>query len=58
MSKIKTEWVDTGYFSFQVEVPQSKKAWERQENKRINHQVKQINRNRQRIMFRQYGKTR
>ena len=58
MSKIKMEWVDTGYFSFQVEVPQSKKAWERQENKRINRQVKQINRNRQRIMFRQFGKTR
>ena len=58
MSKIKMEWVDTGYFSFQTEVPQSRKAWESQENKRINQQVKRLNRNQQHVMFRQFGKTR
>ena len=58
MSKIKMEWVDTGWHSFQVEVPESKKAWERQENKRINHQVKHINRNQQRIKLRQFGRIR
>ena len=57
MSKIKMEWVDTGWCSFQVEVPQSKKVWERQENKRINHQVKQLNR-KNRAMFKQFIKTR
>lgn len=58
MSKIKLEWVDTGYFSHQVEVPQSKKAFEKSENRRINHQVKQINRQQRNIMFTQYGRTR
>ena len=58
MSKIKMEWIHTDWFSFQAEVPQSKKAWERQENKRIKHQVKQMNRNQQRIKLRQFGRTR
>lgn len=58
MSKIKMEWVDTGWNSYQMEVPQSKKVYERQENKRINHQVKQINRNQRKIQFTQYGRTR
>ena len=51
-------WTHTGWASFQTEVPQSKKAWERQENKRINHRVKQINRNQQCIMLRQFGRVR
>ena len=58
MSKIKMEWIDAGCFSFQQELPQSKKAWERQENKRINHQVKQLNRHQRNIRFTQYGRTR
>ena len=58
MSKIKMEWVHTDWISTQVEVPQSKKAFERQENKRINRQVKQINRNQQQIRFRNFGKVR
>lgn len=58
MPKIKLEWVHTGWISTQIEVPQSKKVWERQENKRINHQVKQINRNQRRVQFTQFGRTR
>ena len=58
MSKIKLEWVHTDWISTQTEVPQSKKAWERQENKRINHQVKQLNRRQRSIKFTQYGRVR
>ena len=54
MSKIKLDWVDTGWCSFQVENPQSKQAYQREENKRINHHVKQLNRTKQRIVFRQF----
>jgi len=58
MSKIQMEWIHTGWASFQTEVPQSKKVWERQENKRINRQVKQLNRCQQSIKFTQFGRTR
>ena len=58
MSKIKFKWVDIGYLSIREEVPGNKKALERQENKRINHQVKQINRNQRRVQFTQFGRTR
>ena len=58
MSKIKTNWVHTDLCSFLTEVPQSKKAWERQENRRINQQVKRVNRHHQNIMFTQYGRVR
>ena len=58
MSKIQLKWLDTGYCFLQEEVPQSKKSWERRENKRINHQIKRINRNQKRIQFTQFGRTR
>lgn len=58
MAKIKLEWHHTGWISTQVEVPQTKKVWERQESKRINQQVKHINRNQQNIRFAQFGRTR
>ena len=58
MSKIKTNWVHTDLCSFLTEVPQSKKVWERQENRRINQQVKRVNRHQQSIMFTQYGRVR
>ena len=57
MSKIKMEWLDTGWFSCQVENPQSKKAYQRAESKQICRQVKQLNRKQQRIIFRQFGRT-
>ena len=58
MAKIKLEWLHTGWISAQVEVPQSKKAWERQENRRINQQVKRVNRRQQNIAFTQFGRVR
>ena len=58
MSKIKLDWVNTGWCSCQVENPHSQKAYQRAENKRINRQVKQLNRNQQRIMLKQFGRTR
>ena len=58
MSKIKLEWINTGWCSCLVENPRNKKAYQREENKRINHQVKQLNRNQQRIMLKQFGRTR
>ena len=58
MSKIRLEWINTGWCSCQVENPQSRKAYQRAENKQINHQVKQINRQQRNIMFTQYGRTR
>lgn len=58
MSKIKLELANTDNFSCQIEIPQSKKAFERSENRRINHQVKQINRQQRNIMFTQYGRIR
>ena len=58
MSKIKMDWIDYGWVSLLAENPHSQKAYQRAESKRINHQVKQINRNQQRIMLKQFGKTR
>lgn len=58
MSKIKTSWTHTDFCSFLTEVPQSKKAWERQENKRINQQIKRVNRRQQGVMFTQFGRVR
>lgn len=58
MAKIQLKWSDTGFCFLQEEVFQSKKNWERQENKRINRQIKQINRNQKRIQFTQFGRTR
>ena len=39
MAKIQLKWSDTGFCFLQEEVFQSKKNWERQENKRINRRV-------------------
>lgn len=58
MAKIKLEWVNGDYFSFQTEVPQTKKAFEREENKKINHRIKQLNRNQKCIELRQHGRIR
>lgn len=58
MSKIKTSWVNTDWCSVLTEVPQSRRAWERQENKRINQQVKRVNRRQQSIAFTQFGRVR
>ena len=58
MSKVKFKWVNLGYFSIREEIPGNKKAYERQENKRINHQVKQTTRNLQQVRFRNFGKVR
>lgn len=58
MSKVKFKWVDMGFCSIREPVYESKMPHERQENKRINHQVKQINRNQRKIQFTQYGRTR
>lgn len=58
MSKIQLKWIDTDYCFLQKEVPQNKKSWERQENKRINLQIKQINRKQKHIQFTQFGRTR
>ena len=45
--------------SFQQEPPKSKiGGYQHRENKRINHQVKEINRNQQQIRFRNFGKVR
>ncbi len=59
MARIKMQWVNMGWgCSFQSEIPQTKRAFERTENKKINHQVKHINRNQQNIRFAQFGRTR
>ena len=58
MSKVKMKLVNTGWGSFFVEDPQSKKVYERQENKRVSRQVKRLNRNQQRVLFGQFGRKR
>ena len=58
MSKVKFKWVDMGFCSIREPVYESKMAHERQENKRMNHQIKQINRHQHSMRFTQFGKTR
>ena len=58
MSKVKFKWIDMGFCSIREPVHESKMAHERQENKRTNHTVKQLNRNQRNIKFTQYGRTR
>ena len=58
MSKIKFKWIDMGFCSIREPVYESKMAHERQENKRTNHQIKQINRNQRNIRLKQNLRTR
>ena len=58
MSKVKFKWVDVGFCSIREQVYESKMAHERQENKKINHQIKQINRHQRLFVSRQFGNSR
>ncbi|MBO7484086.1 MAG: hypothetical protein J6T55_03070 [Alphaproteobacteria bacterium] len=58
MSKVKFKWVDVGFCSIREPVYESKMAHERQENKKTNQMVKQLNRHQRNIKFTQFGKTR